>query len=326
MQTTAYRAQPIAWRLSVTRALVVCGVLLVALPLGAQLPGEAADFGQADQRAQEVLASPVEPQPTPAIEPAATSAPLLELLLKGGWLMAPIAVMSVVVAAVAIERLLGLRRSRVAPRSLERGLRQLADVGDFEPVAAHRMCESHPSSMARIVSAMVGKAGRPHAEVEAAAAEATQRESDRLYSNVRTLNLAAAVTPLMGLLGTVWGMIAAFFATASLPLGSNKGQALAEGIYVALVTTFAGLAVAIPAAVLAHYFEGRILRLLRSVEELLVELLPRMERFEAGPRFNLIAQETSEQIDGVDWPHPGPPAPQGPLATDAPTGTESWAN
>ncbi|MEM6330790.1 MAG: MotA/TolQ/ExbB proton channel family protein [Planctomycetota bacterium] len=273
-------------------------------------------------------AEPGDAAPTPAAtqQLAAASTPLLSLLWKGGWLMAPIAVMSVVVVAVAIERLLGLRRRRVAPRPLARALRQLADVGDFEPLAAERMCRMHPSSMATIVSAMISKAGRPHAEVQAAAAEASQREADRLYSNVRTLNLAAAVTPLMGLLGTVWGMIAAFFVTASMPLGSNKGQALAEGIYMALVTTFAGLAVAIPAAMLAHFFEGRILSLLRTVEELLSDLTPRMERFEGGARIDLSRLDHPEGVDpagidsagatpgyaAVDWPHAGPPAPSGP--------------
>lgn len=311
-------------------------VLLIGAPAGSHAQDAAAEAGVADpdQLAEQALGNGDSEEAT-ATQTAVASAPILELLFKGGWLMAPIVLMSLVVAAVAIERFLGLRRSRVAPRSLARGLRQLAEVGDFEPVAADRMCKGHPSSLATIVSAAVGKAGRPHPEVEAAAAEATQRESDRLYSNVRTLNLAAAVTPLLGLLGTVWGMIAAFFATATLPKGSNIGPELASGIYVALLTTFAGLAVAIPAAVLAHYFEGRILRLLRSVEELLCELLPRMERFEGGPRVDLsrvdesgavlaVSTDEGEVLDGVDWPHPGPPAPQGPIAGQGAPQAQPW--
>jgi len=81
-------------------------------------------------------------------------------------------------------------------------------------------------------------------------------------------------------LGTVQGMIQAFFVTAHLGTGVNKAESLAQGIYVALVTTFAGLCVAIPASVMAHYFEGRIQRLFREFDETLLGLLPQLERFE----------------------------------------------
>ncbi len=146
---------------------------------------------------------------------------------------------------------------------------------------------------------MLLKVGRPHAEVETTVTNACQAESDTLYANVRTLNLAATVTPLLGLLGTVWGMIQAFFVTANLPDASNKGEALAQGIYVALVTTFAGLAVAIPAAVLAHYFEGRILRLLRQVENLAASLLPQVERYEGKLRLDKQRLESEPATGGT---------------------------
>jgi biopolymer transport protein ExbB len=105
-----------------------------------------------------------------------------------------------------------------------------------------------------------------------------------LYANVRWLSLAAAVAPLLGLLGTVWGMIVAFHQTTQLETGQNKADFLAEGIYVALVTTLGGLAVAIPAAILAHYFEGRIQALFHQTDELLFNLLPQIERYEGRLR------------------------------------------
>jgi biopolymer transport protein ExbB len=214
------------------------------------------------------------------------SVPLLELLVRGGWLMLPIGAMSIVVVAIGIERALGLRRRRVLPQGLIDGLGDLADRDAFDPRTAYRLCQRYPSTAAKVIRAMLLKVGRPLSEVEHAVSEACQGEADRLYSNVRTLNLAAAITPLLGLLGTVWGMIQAFFVTANLPVGSNKGQALAEGIYVALMTTFAGLAVAIPAAVLAHLFEGRILNLIRDVENLLASLLPHVEQYEGKLRID----------------------------------------
>ena len=139
------------------------------------------------------------------------------------------------------------------------------------------------------------KVGRPVPELESAITEGSAREADYLYGNVRWLTLAAAVTPLMGLLGTVWGMIQSFFATSQLAEGADKAAVLAEGIYIALMTTFAGLAVAIPAAVLAHFFEGRILRSLRQVESLMNLLMPSIEGLEGGSRVDLRRLERGYQ-------------------------------
>jgi biopolymer transport protein ExbB len=116
-------------------------------------------------------------------------------------------------------------------------------------------------------------------------AEASEREADRLYAHVRWLNLAAGVAPMLGLLGTVWGMIEAFHRTTLLAPGQNKAQQLAAGIYIALVMTFSGLLVAIPSAIFAHYFEGRIQMLFHRIDEMLLSLLPQIERFEGRVRF-----------------------------------------
>lgn len=225
---------------------------------------------------------------------------LLDLLVRGGWLMIPIGLVSILVVALGIERAIALRRGRVLPDELVATLNRFADSeGTFDPKRVYRLCQEYPSSAANVIRAMLLKLGRPHSEVEHAVHEAAQREAGRLYSHVRTLNLAAAVSPLLGLLGTVWGMIQAFFVTANMPVGVNKADALAEGIYVALVTTFAGLSVAIPAAILSHLFEGRIEKLLRRVEELLASLMPQVEKYEGSARlhahqFEQVEQEPSE--------------------------------
>ena len=131
---------------------------------------------------------------------------------------------------------------------------------------------------------MLLKVGRPQSEVEHSVKEASEREAERIYANVRWLNLAAAVAPLIGLLGTVWGMILAFFETTQLAPGQNKADFLAEGIYIALVTTLGGLSVAIPAAILSHYFEGRIQSVFYQIDEMLFNLLPQIERYEGRLR------------------------------------------
>jgi biopolymer transport protein ExbB len=116
--------------------------------------------------------------------------------------------------------------------------------------------------------------------VEHAAEVAKEREASRLYANIRPISLAVTVTPLLGLLGTVQGMILAFYTTANLQAGANRAAELAQGIYVALVTTFAGLCVAIPAAMLAHYLEGRILIGFRRVDDVVSAVLPLVEKYE----------------------------------------------
>jgi biopolymer transport protein ExbB len=98
--------------------------------------------------------------------------------------------------------------------------------------------------------------------------------------------MATAVTPLMGLLGTVWGMIEAFHATTQLVPGQDRAEQLAGGIYVALVTTLAGLMVAIPSAVFAHFYEGKITAAFRRLDELLFQFLAQIERFEGESRFD----------------------------------------
>jgi biopolymer transport protein ExbB len=206
---------------------------------------------------------------------------------------------------VAIERFIGLRKNRVVPQALivELGRLGIGPSG-FDPRQAYRLCQVHPSAAATVIRAMLLKVGRPHSEVEHAVAETSDREANRLYSNVRWLNFSAAVAPLLGLLGTVWGLIVCFHDTTHLLPGENKAEFLAKGIYIALVTTLAGLCVAIPAAFFSHMFEGRIQNLFHSIDELLFNLMPQIERYEGRVRF-------SRQMDDGDGPVEPPPVPEG---------------
>lgn len=283
------------------------GAFLVALLLAALTCAPAwaqDDAALAERLAEQALSSETAAPPDEAAAPAPPrenpSIDILDLTLRGGWLMIPIGLMSLLVVAFAIERGLALRRSRIMPRALIDGLGRMASAqGGFDPRKAYRLCQQHPSAAATIIRAMLLETGRPQAEVKQAVADACNREATRLYGNVRTLNLAAAVTPLLGLLGTVWGMIEAFFVTANAPAaGFNRAEQLADGIYVALVTTAAGLMVAIPAAMLAHGFEGRIQKLLLEVQDLLFTLLPQVERYEGKLRVSRTQLNEEEKPAG----------------------------
>ncbi len=300
-------SRPFHGRLCLAIVLLVSLAVTVS-PLAAQPP-------DAEQRADQALLERPAVTETGNAEPAETSNPaegdrlnLLMLVWTARWLMLPIILMSLVVVTLGIERALALRRSAVIPRALvEEVNRATATRGGLNPRELFHIAGESPSSSATVIQAVLLKMGRPHAEVERVATETMQRESERLYRNVRPLNLAAAVTPLIGLLGTVWGMIEAFFATANLPIGANKAESLAEGIYTALVTTAGGLVVAIPAAILAHMFEGRIQRLFTDIHELVYSrLMPHAERLEG--------RSTARKSAPLSTPSPavrsgGPPTP-----------------
>jgi biopolymer transport protein ExbB len=174
----------------------------------------------------------------------------------------------------------------VIPPALLAGLdEQTSQTNGLDPRVAYALCQKHPSTTAQILQAGLLKIGRPHAEVEKAMEDCGIREIATLFSNVRPLNACASIGPLLGLIGTVQGMIMAFIVTSTTAAtGTAKAQELAHGIYTALVTTFAGLCVAIPAVLFAHYFEGRIERLVREIEEIMVEILAHLERFEGKAR------------------------------------------
>jgi biopolymer transport protein ExbB len=135
------------------------------------------------------------------------------------------------------------------------------------------------------------RAGRPQSELESAAAEVSQREADKCFAGVRWLYFCMSVAPLLGLLGTVWGLIRCFHDLSFLGPMQSRSEFLGRGIYEALVTTLAGLVVAIPAALAAHWFEGRILRTFRSIDELIFALIPKLERYEGRMRFEPIGRE-----------------------------------
>lgn len=213
----------------------------------------------------------------------------LSLLTQGGWFMFPLLLLSIGVVTIAVERSLALRRDKIFPHELIDQLSMLSQSeGGLDPRRAYQACQEHPSSASYVIRSMLVKVGRPQSEMENAVSESSQREATRLTQMTSWLSLAAAIAPLIGLLGTVWGITQAFYDTtqlAELNAGQNRGVALANGIYVALVTTMAGLMIAIPAAILSHFYENRTIKLMNEIEEMVYNLLPQFERYEGQVRF-----------------------------------------
>jgi len=247
---------------------------------------------------------------TTPVPEAIPSMNLLDLLIRGGIFMIPILLMSVVTVYFAIERWIALQRSRIVPRDLTEGLAQLTErPGGLDPRLAYRFCQKHRSVAANVLRAVLLKVGRPLDELEKAATSASEREAAVLYNNVRFLNLSTAISPLLGLLGTVWGMIQAFFVT-SQAIGGAKANQLAGGIYEALVTTLAGLCVAIPSAILAHRYEGKIQELFREIDDLVQSVLPQLERYEGKLRMT-----KANLVEATDESKPEPRPARQPAGT-----------
>ena len=250
-----------------------------------------------------LLAQDEPPSPVPAtIDDGANEAPVasnenspaappsginfLTLLTLGGWFMIPLALLSIAVVAIVVERFIALRRERIFPPQLIHQLSELShQPGGLDPRRAYEICQQFPSSASRVLRAMLIKVGRPQSEVEHAVTEASQREATRLSQLGSWLGLAASIAPLIGLLGTVWGITQAFYDTTQMAPGANRSEALAQGIYTALVTTLCGLLIAIPAAIFSHHFENRVLMLMNDIEEMIFNLLPQIERYEGKIRF-----------------------------------------
>lgn len=194
---------------------------------------------------------------------------LFEIVTSGGPLMVPIALCSVLALAYMVERSVRLRRNRLTRSGFHDEL--VTAVRSSGATAGLALCEADATSQARILAAGLRRADSEWLEREKAVEDAGSREVDRLSANLKPLVVIGMIAPLLGLLGTVWGMIESF-ATISGGEGLGSPEALAGGISQALVTTAAGLAVAIPAQAAYYFFRSRIDGFVRRTEDLYVEV------------------------------------------------------
>ncbi len=190
---------------------------------------------------------------------------LLQMFHDGGLMMYPIALCSFVLTVFTFERFISLRSGRVIPRPFVKRLIEQLQQGQIDREEALELCERNPSPIAAILAAAVKKYGRSAVEVEQAVLDAGERESNLLRRNMRLLNAISNVSPLLGLLGTVLGMIQAFNDIASAQ-AMGRPDLLAGGISQALLTTAAGLLVAIPAYLIYMFFLGRTDKLVMEMD------------------------------------------------------------
>jgi biopolymer transport protein ExbB len=172
-----------------------------------------------------------------------------------------------VTLAIVFERILSLRRSRIIPKPfVTRFVKQLRE-GELDRAQALALCEENGSPVARIFAGAVRKWGRPAVEVEQAILDAGERVTNDLRRYLRVFNAMSTISPLLGLLGTVFGMIQAFNAVATSD-ALGRPELLANGVGNALLTTAGGLVVAIMALSMYYLFVGRVDRLVIDLDAL----------------------------------------------------------
>lgn len=191
-----------------------------------------------------------------------------ETLRQGGWPMIPIGICSVVALTIILERLFVLRRGRIIEENIRRVIENYS--GEESADTASRVCASARSPFARIVEEVLRNRYLDHTRAFTALETAGRTQVGRLERGLTVLEIVAGISPLLGLLGTTLGMVTVFDAIASEGVGNP--QVLSDGISKALITTVAGLCVAIPSLAF-HSF------LSRRVEDLATEMHDRAVNF-----------------------------------------------
>jgi biopolymer transport protein ExbB len=199
---------------------------------------------------------------------------MFELLKAGGFLIWPILLCSVIALAIVIERFSSLKTSNVAPASLTERVGKLLAKGTLDLKTINEIEEHSP--LGRVLAAGLKNPNQHRVVVKEAVEEAGRHVVHDLEKHLQTLGTIAAITPLLGLLGTVIGMIKVFSAITTFGVGDP--QALAAGISEALVTTAAGLSVGIPSLMFHRYFRGRINELTVDMEQQALRFMKILQR------------------------------------------------
>jgi biopolymer transport protein ExbB len=216
---------------------------------------------------------------------------LAALLDQGGIIVLVIAVASFVALAVFLAKVWSVRPSRVAPAKLTKQVRDLVVRGEISE--ALTLCRMDDSPLARVFLSGLRHAGKPRDVIKEFLLEIGRHEALVLQRGLGVLEVVAVISPLLGLLGTVYGMIEVFRTIEVHGVG-NAG-ALAGGIGTALYTTFAGLLVAIPVRVGHSYLLGRVDRVVLTMEE---EVLDLLDLLADDPQLH--AEPPTDEVPAVD--------------------------
>lgn len=199
-----------------------------------------------------------------------TALSVWDLTLKGGWLMIPLALLLLVSIYIFFERLFATSRVTKADNKFLQNIKNLIQAGKIEE--AKQLCDATDTPYSRMIEKGVSRIGRPMNDVLVAIENVGNMEIAKMEKGFNWLATTAAGAPMIGFLGTVTGMVQAFYALASAGQNSNV-SILASGIYEALVTTVAGLVVGILALFAYNYLTSRVNKIMNRLEGSTMEFM-----------------------------------------------------
>ena len=252
--------RPRRWVL-ISAGLTAVALLIPPLASGVQEEGKAAGpspavgAGAAAERAG-----------SQAGRPGIDRSGVVRLLRDANPMLWPLGACSIVALGYVLERAMALRRDRVIPREFAERFLERLSTGKLDRERALELCRAHDSPAARVFAIVVGAWGQPGATIRQILSYDGAGEVVELKRNLRVLSAMATLGPLLGLLGTVFGIIQSFDALGGR-VGPSRGEALAQGISLALVATAIGLAIAILSVVFYYVFLNRVDLLLRELDQ-----------------------------------------------------------
>lgn len=194
---------------------------------------------------------------------------MLELIKAGGWVMMPLIALAIVALAIVVERFWSLRRKEVLPPGLGAEVREWARGRQLDPKHIEVLRRNSP--LGELLAAALDQRYRPRELIKERVEDVGRHVAHQLERFMNTLGTIGSIGPLLGLLGTVFGMIQMFLEI--LTAGVGDVNQLAGGIGQALISTAAGLCVAIPAVMFHRYFRGRIQEYIVEMEKEAIALL-----------------------------------------------------
>ena len=207
---------------------------------------------------------------TGAADGATAELSVWELCLQGGWIMIPLVVLSIVCIYIFIERFMVIKKANQEDETFMKRIKDYIHEGEIE--SAMNLCKKNGSPYARLISKGISRIGRPMNDVLVAIENTGNLEIAKLGKGLPWLATTAAGAPMLGFLGTVMGMVNAFYNLASAGSAANI-DVLAGGIYEALVTTVAGLIVGIIAMFAYNYLVARINKVMNLLEAKTMEFM-----------------------------------------------------
>ena len=195
---------------------------------------------------------------------------VIDLAVKGGFMMIPILVSSIVAIYIFVERVLTINKANQSPDAFIGRIKELVLKGDIS--GAKLICSQFDSPISRMIEKGVSRIGSPLKNIEASIENVAKIELFKLEKNLSILATVSGAAPMMGFLGTVIGMVEAFIAIAQEE-GSVSPKLLSSGIYTAMITTVAGLIVGIMAYLAYNYLVTRVSKVVHKMEYSSIEFI-----------------------------------------------------